>query len=169
MLMYGFVSASSPVARSLGKNKANCSREQWSRRAWHVCCSVISDRSRNEANIGRDHLLLCPGPAQCAAAIHATGAYFHSPASVYLRRVNKRQRVMSLEQPRPDAESHGTWWDVIYIQPQPTSNLQPPKSFAKEVVQCTRAPSNCIDVLSSCYEVSWHKALHRNFGVNSFD
>ena len=48
-----------------------------------------------------------------------------------------------------------------------TSNLQPPKSFAKEVVQCTRAPSNCIDVLSTCYEVSWHKALHRSLGVNS--
>lgn len=40
-------------------------------------------------------------------------AYFHSPASVYLRRVNKRQRVIVSGATATDAESHGTWWDVI--------------------------------------------------------
>lgn len=42
-----------------GKSRANCSRELWSRKAWHVCSSAISDRRRNEANIEHDR------PAGC--------------------------------------------------------------------------------------------------------
>jgi hypothetical protein len=100
-------SISSPVS-SLGRSKANCSREQWSRRASHVCCQVISDRSRNEANIGLDH------PCYVLDLPNALALCMQRARSgrVYLRRVNKRPRHCRLEQPRP-TPGHGTWWDVL--------------------------------------------------------
>jgi len=51
-MMYG-------SSNSAGKSKANCSREQWSRKASHVSSQATSDRRRNEANIEHDRLAMC--------------------------------------------------------------------------------------------------------------